>query len=571
MNRNLALALALCAAAPAAAQTPPDTFRLGEIVVTATRTPQPRAAVPAHVTVLDGAALRARGIARVADALRDAGAGSMAQGGAPGAAASLFLRGGESDYVQVLIDGVQVNEPGGSYDWAHLSTADVERIEIVRGPVSVLYGSDAVAGVVQIFTRTGAGPVRLDAELGAATGGRVGPEASGSFASWDGALSLGGASRVAGRPLGWTLLAARQWSGGAYAYNNEYGNSTLSARGRYGLGPGTVIALNGRYIDQRFHYPTDGAGRLVDRNRFTDGTAHTLSVALEQRLTPALHALLTLASYRNQTGGDDPADEPEQGFSRSSARVRRDAVELRLDAALARQFVLSVGGELEEQHGRTWFESDGPFGPYRDRSSAERGNRAAYAQLVGRVARLTLTGGTRIDHSDQFGDFATGRIGVTADLGSGLAGHAAWGTGFKEPTFFETYATGFARGNPALTPERSRSGELGLRLTAGPLRLGATAFDQRFRNLIQYTAAPPSADAPNYFNVGAARARGLEADASVRGEHIQLAASYTLLDTEVLDHGFGTDPQFQAGATLLRRPAHQGVIGIDWTGLPRLT
>src|SRR3989441_2211263 len=139
------------------AQEPVDTARLGPIVVTAERLPIPAAAVPAAVTVLSGAALRAQGIRTVADALRTVPGAMVVASGSFGAQTSLFVRGGESDYVKVLIDGVAQNQPGGAFDFANLTLDGVERIEVVRGPVSVLYGSDAVAGVVQVFTRTGGG------------------------------------------------------------------------------------------------------------------------------------------------------------------------------------------------------------------------------------------------------------------------------------------------------------------------------------------------------------------------------------------------------------------------------
>ncbi|MGE5745322.1 MAG: TonB-dependent receptor, partial [Gemmatimonadota bacterium] len=139
-----------------AAQTP-DTVTLPPVVVTATRIPATLNALSSAVTVISGESLRARGIATVADALRLTPGAAVIATGSFGGQTSVFLRGGESDYVKVLIDGVPQNQPGGFYDFANLGTEDVERIEIVRGPVSVLYGSDAVTGVVQVFTRSGIG------------------------------------------------------------------------------------------------------------------------------------------------------------------------------------------------------------------------------------------------------------------------------------------------------------------------------------------------------------------------------------------------------------------------------
>ena len=105
------------------------------------------------VTVITGEELRARGITRVSDALRSVPGATLVQNGSVGSVNSLFLRGGESRYTKVLIDGVAVNAPGGFFDFSHLTTDNIERIEVVRGPASVVYGADAVSGVIQIFTR----------------------------------------------------------------------------------------------------------------------------------------------------------------------------------------------------------------------------------------------------------------------------------------------------------------------------------------------------------------------------------------------------------------------------------
>jgi len=130
--------------------------------------------VPASVTILDGAALRAEGLTHVADALRQVPGMAIVQSGSYGAPTSLFTRGAQSNYTKVLVDGVPLNDPGGALDLAFLTLDDVERIEVVRGPTSVLYGSDAVAGVVQIFTRRGAEKphASLDARGGSSVLGR---------------------------------------------------------------------------------------------------------------------------------------------------------------------------------------------------------------------------------------------------------------------------------------------------------------------------------------------------------------------------------------------------------------
>src|SRR4051812_15664867 len=144
------------------AQDTQDTTRLPELIVTPTRLPTRPDAVVSSTTVLTGDDLRARGVRFVQDALRDVPGAALVQVGSYGGVSSLFMRGGESDYVKVLVDGVPVNQSGGGYNWANLTTENVDRIEVLRGPGSVIYGSDAVSGVVQIFTRRGQGRMAIE-------------------------------------------------------------------------------------------------------------------------------------------------------------------------------------------------------------------------------------------------------------------------------------------------------------------------------------------------------------------------------------------------------------------------
>src|SRR5258708_5060270 len=162
MSRALRALALLSLPVALAGQEPADTVVLNPVVVTATRIPTPSDGVPVAVTVIRGTELRERGILTVAEALRSVPAATVVPTNAYGSQTSLFLRGGQSNYVKVLIDGIPQNAPGGAFDFANLTTDNVERIEVVRGPASVLYGSDAVAGVVQIFTREGRGPAQAN-------------------------------------------------------------------------------------------------------------------------------------------------------------------------------------------------------------------------------------------------------------------------------------------------------------------------------------------------------------------------------------------------------------------------
>ncbi len=572
-----ACACTLLLQTPVLAQEPPDSFRLREIVVTATRLPLPRVAVPAAVTVLEGDELRARGIRFVADALRTVPGAAVARNGSAGGLTSLFLRGGESDYVQVLIDGVQLNEPGGSFDFGQLTTDNVDRIEIVRGPVGVLYGSDAVTGVVHIFTRSGTGRPTVTASASAGRADRVGPQAEGGYGMtvWDAALA--GASARADYSLG----ASGYDSDGAYAFNNGYENLSIGGRSGARVTDRSSVAISGRFTDGEFHFPTDGGGALVDHNQFSRSRSLALGLEATHFLTQRIEATLLLALHDLDRTTDDRQDNAADTLgsfvSRFQTKTERRSADLRVNLNLGTATILTLGGEAERESGTTSFTSDGQFGPFKSATDDERANLAGYAQLVASpAAAITLTAGLRAEDNEQFGGFTTYRAGANYRARTGTLLRAAAGTGFKEPTFFENFAEGFVRGNPDLEPERSQSWEVGVEqeLRNGQIAFGITYFDQRFRNLIQFTSQPPSPGLPNYFNVGEATSSGVELTARFSAPlGLDITGSYGYVDTEVLDEGYGADRAFFEGQPLLRRPKHSVSVGAGYTvaGRGRIT
>lgn len=556
-----ALSLLLALARPARAQEPgaADTVRIEELVVTATRTAVPQAAVPAAVTVVRGDVLRARGVAHVLDALRALPGIAVVQSGSFGGTTSLFIRGGESDYVQVLVDGVPLNEPGGRADLAHLSTDNIERIEVVRGPASVLYGSDAVGGVIQIFTRGGRGRPHAGAAI-----------RGGSHGTLDYGAEVAGEAGIAG----YSFSASRFATDGVYAYNNEYRNDALSGRVRIAPDARTEASLSLRYNDSEFHYPTDGAGNLVDRNAVQLEERVAFSLEVGRHLTERLEArVLATASEIDgaiRDGQDDAADTLGLFAYRSRSDVHRRALDVRANYRVSAAALLTAGVELEDQALESRVEYDASWGPGADAFDAGRANRGYYAQaLLGPARALSLVLGARLDDNEAFGTFDTYRAGIAYRPAGGTRLRAAAGTAFKEPTFYENFAQGFARGNPALRPERSRSWEAGLdqALPGERLVLSATYFDQRFRDVIQYTPLPPDPAAPNYFNVAEATAAGVELEARLSPlPGLAATVAYTFLDTEVADAGFesGPDAEFVQGRPLVRRPAHAARLDVRY-------
>lgn len=548
----------------AAAQEKPDTVRLNELVVTATRLETTIADAPGSITVLRGDALRDSGVRFLADALRTVPGVTIAQSAGPGALTSLFIRGGESDYVQVLVDGVQVNDPGGSFDWAHMRTEDVERVEIVRGPASVLYGSDAVSGVVQIFTRAGGAP-RVEAAMSGSRGEQRGAETGGSFdtRSFDGSLS-GRAPVALGDDgvLTYGLSGAHASSNGLFAFNSDYDNTSIAGRLKLATRRGDV-ALTTRAMNNEYHYPTSGSGAVVDRNQFSTGTSRSAGVDAGFRIAHPLE--LRVLATRHDTGArtDNPPDGSETVRFWSTTDQQRSSIDARANIDLPGNAVLTTGAEREWQEAQTASESVSEFGTFADETDEKRTNTGWYAQLHGLpLPGLSLTVGARLDDNEKFGAFRTGRAAASWRPLGALRLHASIGTAFREPTFYENFATAYSRGNPDLEPEQASSRDAGAEYLAfdGALVVGATWFDQKFRNLIQYTFTTPEPEDPNYYNVGAARARGVEISASAAVRAMTATMSYTHTSTRVTDEGFGDDQAFREDRQLLRRPAHQAAL-----------
>ena len=528
-----------------AAQQRTDTVTLAPVVVTATRLPARADALPTSVTVISGAQLRAQGLRTVAEALRGVPGAAVVTTGSWGGQASLFLRGGESDYVKVLIDGVPQNAPGGSYDFANLTTDNVERIEVVRGPTSVLYGSDAVTGVVQIFTRDGRNAPRVTVAFG---GGTYATNAVDATAS-------GGDDRVA-----YALGLSRFASDGIYRFNNEYRNEVLSGRVRVRPDARTDAALSVRYGDALYHFPTDGSGDTVSHNQHQLDrgpsvgldVGHAFSDRVESRVTGTWHR--DNAQYAIAPNG--PSDTTTFPFA-SSDWVTRAGLDGRTNVRLSGGNVVTVGGAFEHEtmQGSTL------------NGSRSRDDGAGYLQLVTDLERpLGLTLGARLDDNQRFGTYATYRAGLSVRVHGLTRAVASLGTGFKEPNFFENYATGFVRGNPGLQPEHAFTWEAGLEhdIPGAGVTLRATYFDQRFRDLIDYNG---SASVPyNYVNVPGADARGLEvASAAALGGAVHVTAAYTFLHTRVTRGGAdtGSTALFVPGQPLLRRPWHSATVGLS--------
>jgi vitamin B12 transporter len=466
-----------------------------------------------------------------------------------------------------------MNQAGGAFDFAGLNMADVERIEVVRGPSSSFYGSDAMAGVIHVITRRGRGPLKASLSTSGGSYGRL---------NWSADLH-GGSARS-----GYSFSLTREKSDGILEFNNEFQNTVFS--GKVFLNPDrkTRLELSGRYADRSYHFPTDGAGNVVDRNAFSFGEEWGLKAEAGRMLSDRVEVLAVFKTHSWDGGSDDRPDSFADTIGYygyvSQDDYRRTSGDFRANLVPWAGSVVSLGVELETEDQDSESESFSQWGPTSGEDSFSRSNRGYYAHLVTAAGGWAGNLGFRVDDSEQYGEFLTYQAGLSYSLPySGTRFRGSFGKGLKEPTFFETSSSGFSVGNPDLKPERSWVWEMGVEQMLG--EDGATAsltwFSQSFQDLIQYTFMPPDPGGPNYFNVAEARARGLEAALSAPIGDLTLSGSYTYLDSGVKDAGFdeGEGAIFVEGEPLIRRPRHMAALsaayhlprgavtgGVRWTG-----
>jgi vitamin B12 transporter len=537
-------------------------IRLEEIIVTGTPVPRTVGTEASFVTVLDGEELQARGVARVADALAEVPGLVVVQSGSYGSVTSTFFRGAEADHVKVLIDGIEVNQAGGSYDFSGLLLSDVERIEVARGPASALYGSDAVAGVINVLTRRGRGSPRVSVSARA-----------GSYGRQEWAADLQGGSSNAS----YSFSASSISSDGILEFNNHFKSTALSGSVVATPDEKTRLSLSGRYGDRVYHYPTDGSGNVVDRNAFTYGDEITVGLEASRMFTDKLELVGLMRSYGWDGGSEDQPDGPDDnvgyfGYT-SLDSFQRTSLDFRANLALTAEAILSTGVELEKETQRSISESQSESGPASGNSWYERSNQGYYAHLTSEGSKWSGNLGVRLEDNEQYGRFFTYQAGLSyavPSTGTRLRGNL--GRGFKEPTFVEASAKGSTVGNPDLDPEQSRVWEVGVEQAVGQggTTFALTWFHQSLKDLIQYTFLPPHPGGPNFFNIAEARSRGVEATARIPSGAFLFTGGYTYLDTEVLDAGFdeGNGAVFVKGELLIRRPKHQLNVGASYR-IPR--
>lgn len=540
-----------------------------QVIVTAARGETALSSIGVAASSLSREQIEEREPSSLIQLMQDLPGVAVARAGGLGLQASVFLRGGDSRYARVLVDGVPVNQPGGAFDFGSALPLDLERVEVVRGAGSSLYGTDALAGVIQFLTRR--------ADPGEAASLRVEGEA-GSFARRRFQLGTTGRSGRFDWNAGLLRLDTDNQEPNS-VFRENAGAASLGTR----LGERTSARFLLRAEDSTAGTPgPTGFGR-PDLDASFERTDVTLGLQLRQGRERTSHELrlgyassqqlsrdpLDSGAYTPQAGaltGPFPvSDLPNPlGYQNDTARL---SLGYQAERQLASRHLLSAGAELERETGEIGSRAGELLSPERTNFGVYLQDRAVLGD------RVFATLGGRIEHNASFGTRVVPRTAVALRLRGGEDAttiRASAGAGIKEPTFLESFGVSqYARGNPDLRPEQSRTYDLGLeqRLFRSRLKAEASLFHHQYRDQIAYQVLDYTTFAGSFANVGQARARGLELSLeAVPVAHLGLSAQYTFLDSEVLVSTSDFDPVYEVGRPLLRRPRHQGSFAARWSG-----
>jgi vitamin B12 transporter len=527
------------------------TFTAPEVIVTATRIAEPTTQTTMATDVITQEQMQERQQTDVLHLLRNVPGLTIVQTGARGGTTSLFTRGGESDHNLVFIDGVKANNAGGFYDFSDLTTLDIERIEIVRGPQSALYGSDAISSVIQLFTARGEGAPHASLRF-----------RGGNYNTFEEQMTLAGGTNT----YGYALALGRVDTDGFLPINNAYSNTTVASRFDWDAIPDLQLTTTLRYIDSRFHFPTESAGDRfdpLDPRQYQDRRTLVIGPRVVHQPFSWWQHTLQLGYFQQWGTFRDPQDENDFG-----SFVGKTA-EYRLSADYASTFLLpavlqviptfTVGGYGEVEH----LTQKSNFAGSVTRVAPSRNAQSFYSQLLLQwQEQLFVTSGFRLDDSSVYGTHVTPRVSAAYIVPwSETKLRGGYGEGIKAPSFIENFGTGspFVVGNPALKPEESKSWEVGFDqpLSTRPFEsaISLTYFSADYKNLVAFV----SGRTPNFLNVQRTRASGVELGVrTFVSERFSIAATYTYLDTKVLDAGPSGGTAFVRGKPLLRRPENSG-------------
>jgi outer membrane cobalamin receptor len=539
------------------------------VVVTATRTPLPAEETGASISTLENAELETMRPVAADDAVRYLPGAVVNTAGQRGGLSSLFVRGGDSTYNKVIVDGVTINEPGGTFDFGTLPLTEASRMEFLRGAQSTLYGSDAMTSVVQVWTRTGSTPTpefRFGAD-------------GGNFSTTNGYASLSGANAR----FDYNLFSDQFNTNGA-GVNNANSDSLEGVNTGVSLSDKVSLRLHLRHSNSHTGLPGEwnfNGDPLMppDPSEWAQlnsllGSAE-LAVAAPSGWQHRLTVFDYLYRYNDVNLNGDPArvspvygqiDFPAHEYD----HINRVGFEYQGDYSERTWSHTTFGYRLENENGVVG-DLDFPPSP-----SGQRLNQDAYLQQQLTWGRLSAIVGGRFVHSSVFGNTGVPRVALTllalrgGEVFSGTRLRFSYATGFKEPRLEETFAgPPYSIPNPGLKPERVRAFETGFRqdFFHGKYSFDATYFNNLFHDQINYETVNPTTFVGEYFNVNQAFAQGAEVELQAKlRSRLLLSTAYTYTSTEILEDPAPIDSLYNPGQPLLRRPKHSATTLLSYLG-----
>jgi len=550
------------------------------VVVSPTTLPTPSERSASSVTVVTAADIQSQQYRTVPDALAAVPGLNVVQTGGPGGLTSVFIRGTNSNHVKILIDGIDVSDPSNpnqSFDFGQLLTGDIERIEILRGPQSGLYGSDAIGGVIAITTKSGSGPLKMTVSGD-----------GGSYGTFNQKVSVSGSQNNVNyvfnvqhfSSLSVPVTPLNQLAPGEQRNNDTYNNWTYSTKVGANIADNFTVNFVGRYTDStlgftgedylNFFPPSPEALQSTQTDHQFYGRGEAVWSLFDGRFKNFFGVNYTNAWSYNVDPNPDSFAAPPAVAPPTTNLGTRTQVDWRGEAQVVQGQTLVFG--LEDKRETLWTNSTGAFdasGFYvPTTTTAATGDKAAWLELQSAFAdRFFLVSNVRYDDNDSFGPHTTWRIAPSFIVpGTDTKLKATYGTGFKAPTLTELYVNNpsfLVVGNPSLQPETSRGYDAGFEqpFFHDRFRIGATYFHNDITNLIE-GVTDPTTFVSTYVNVGQATTQGAEAFAAlVLSNRVNLRVDYTY--TEARDD--------LTGLELLRRPQNKASFTANWRATDRLT
>lgn len=541
------------------------------VVVTAEAEPILAQETSASVTVLTRDDIAQRGAVSLPDLLLYAPAIAIGRTGAEGGQTSIFLGGGNSSFTKVLVDGTPVNEPGNAVDFSNFTVDNIDKVEVVRGAESALYGTDAVSGVIQVFTHRGSTrtpAVSVFAEGGGFSTARGGAQFSGLLGKFD------------------YSAAGSYFQTDGQGPNDQFLNRTFSGNFGWSFSASNQLRLSLRNSDSDAGVP--GQTLLLPPNLDEHNALHFFSSNARWDFSSGTHwhhEIAGIESYNRESADNRFADFFDRGDPFCAPLSPKAVPSFTCDFPFTdllkynRAGLHAQSSYLLPKFGVTagyQYEVENAFLSFLDVGHVRRNNQGGFLDFRWLPhSRAALNFGARAEANGNFGTRVVPRVGASLALryGQGFWGdtrvRAFYGQGIKEPRFDQSFGTDPCDpGNPSLRPEQSHTWNAGLdqQLASGHLKISAEYFQNRFYDIISFAiVAPPPGSAcgalGSFFNTDLARARGTNLSVEARPLHwLTVVGNYAFDDSRVLKSPNASDPALIAGNRLIRRPAHSGSL-----------